>query len=154
MTITMSRKSGGERLYNGPGSTEFTVLDFWQWSASDILGNAMRGRFAEFIVACALKLESGVRTEWDAFDLCTAEGTRIEVKSASYIQSWHQSKHSSISSAFEPRWDGTLQRIVRQRPRAGKHRFMYSVCSTIRTSKRSIRSICPNGVFMCCRHLY
>ena len=95
--ITVARKTGAERLHNGPGITNFSVLDFWQWSASDLLSNAMRGRFAEFIVACAMGIEGGVRTEWDAYDLCTPNGTHIEVKSASYVQSWHQTKHSSIS---------------------------------------------------------
>jgi hypothetical protein len=95
--ISFARKTGTERLHTGGAITKISVMDFWQWSASDLLSNAMRGRFAEFIVACALELEGGVRTEWDAFDLRTAEGTRIEVKSASYIQSWHQTKHSSIN---------------------------------------------------------
>ena len=90
--ITVSRKTGAEQLRNGADSDHFSILDFWQWSASDILGNAMRGKFAEFVVACALGLEGGVRTEWDAYDLCTLECTPIEVKSSAYIQSWRQTK--------------------------------------------------------------
>jgi hypothetical protein len=40
---------------------------------------------------------AGIRNEWDAFDLKTSSGIRIEVKSAAYIQSWHQKKLSAVS---------------------------------------------------------
>jgi hypothetical protein len=73
-------------------------MDFWRWSASDLLSNATRGRFAEFIVARALDVPlDQVRDEWGAYDLLTPEGTRVEVKSAAYIQSWHQTRPSIIS---------------------------------------------------------
>jgi hypothetical protein len=49
------------------------------------LGNANRGRLAEYIVARALGLGVGdVRNEWDVVDLVTSTGTKIEVKSAAY----------------------------------------------------------------------
>ena len=38
-----------------------------------------------------------LRDEWGAFDLTTAEGLKVEVKSAAYLQSWYQSRLSSIS---------------------------------------------------------
>ncbi len=38
-----------------------------------------------------------LRAEWDAVDLTTPDGIRIEVKSAAYIQSWHQVRESTIS---------------------------------------------------------
>jgi hypothetical protein len=38
----------------------------------------------------------GVRREWVAFDLVTVDGIRVEVKSAAYIQSWHQEHLSPI----------------------------------------------------------
>ncbi len=64
-----------------------TVKDFWQWSASDLIGTVMRGVLAEFLVAHALGIDKeGFRVEWDAFDLgtCAADGSRlkVEVKSA------------------------------------------------------------------------
>ena len=56
-----------------------------------------RGRLAEFIVATALEIDvSGVRNEWDAFDLKTPSDIKIEVKSAALVQSWYQSRLSDI----------------------------------------------------------
>jgi len=74
-----------------------TLLDFWIWSASDLVSNTTRGILAEFIVASALgiNLES-IRDEWGAYDLQTQDGITVEVKSAAYIQSWRQQKLSKI----------------------------------------------------------
>jgi len=44
-------RSGGERL-------PFGMEDFWRWSASDLLSNALRGVLAEFIVARALGIDT------------------------------------------------------------------------------------------------
>lgn len=75
----------------------FTVRDFWQWSSSDLVGNALRGLVAEFLVARAAGVCSAVRSEWDAFDVMTPSGVRVEVKSAAYLQSWAQRAESAIS---------------------------------------------------------
>lgn len=90
-------KTGSEPLHANGQNVGVSLLDFWRWSASDLLSNATRGRLAEFIVAVALGTPvNGVRDEWGAYDLLTPEGIRVEVKSAAYIQSWHQRKPSSI----------------------------------------------------------
>jgi len=84
------------------------MLGFWQWSASDLVSNATRGVLAEFIVASALGIPlDGVRDEWGAFDLTTPDGVSVEVKSAAYIQSWHQSGYSKITFGVRPTrgWD-------------------------------------------------
>jgi hypothetical protein len=49
----------------------------------------MRGVLAEYIVALAMGIdtEEGVRREWDAYGLVLGDGTKVEVKSAAYIQS-------------------------------------------------------------------
>lgn len=76
-----------------------TLQEFWRWEFSDILSNATRGIFTEFIVAKALDCDlsiSTIRDEWDAHDLTTAEGLRIEVKSSAYLQSGEQEKLSTI----------------------------------------------------------
>jgi hypothetical protein len=67
----------------------------------------MRGILAEFIVASALDLLDKPRIEWNAYDLITQNGTRIEVKSSSYLQSWLQYGYSSISFDIRPTlaWD-------------------------------------------------
>ncbi|MEE4025052.1 hypothetical protein V1Y59_18345 [Gordonia sp. PKS22-38] len=73
-----------------------TVDDFWSWSSSDLLSNALRGMLAEYIVGVALGcVDHRIRLEWDAFDLKTDDGTTIEVKSTAYLQSWGVTKPSS-----------------------------------------------------------
>jgi hypothetical protein len=94
----ISRKSGRERFRDGSKELDFDVLSFWQWSASDLLSNATRGIVAEYLVARALNADpEGARDEWAAYDLRTKDGTKIEVKSAAYLQSWYQGKLSRIS---------------------------------------------------------
>jgi hypothetical protein len=73
------------------------LLDFWEWSSSDLVSNVTRGRLAEYLVHRAVDTrEQTVRSEWDAFDLTTPEGIRVEVKSAAYIQTWHQHQLSKV----------------------------------------------------------
>ena len=96
--IIQQPRTGIEPLHSDGQNLGVSVLDFWRWSASDLLSNATRGRFAEFIVARALDIPlDQVRDEWGAYDLLTPECIGVEVKSAAYIQSWHQSKPSIIS---------------------------------------------------------
>jgi hypothetical protein len=83
-------------------------LDFWRWSVSDILSNATRGRFAEFVVGTAVGLNpKNLRDEWDSYDLTTDNGIKIEIKSSAYIQSWNQKRFSAISFSIKPAryWD-------------------------------------------------
>lgn len=96
--VTPRPHTGEERMHLSGRSTDLTVLDFWRWTASDLLSNATRGRLAEFIVASALGIAfDNVRDEWGAFDLLTPEGIKVEVKSAAYIQSWYQRALSLIT---------------------------------------------------------
>src|SRR5438309_8612988 len=94
--LPLNRKTGDEPFRSGDAQLNFTLLDFWGWTASDRVSNSARGVLAEFIVARALGLDTGVRTEWQAFDLETASGKKIEVKSAAYVQSWGQNELSKI----------------------------------------------------------
>jgi hypothetical protein len=106
--ITPTFKSGNERLFLNEVPMDFSLLDFWRWSVSDILSNATRGRFAEFIVATATHIDvCTVRDEWSAFDLITPEGIKLEIKSAAYLQSWYQKALSKIlfSTRRSLAWD-------------------------------------------------
>lgn len=94
--IQVGRKSGDERFMRNGQPLEATLLGFWRWSASDLVSNATRGVLAEYIVASALGIAEGVRAEWDAFDLRTRSGIKLEVKSAAYLQSWFHRKLSTI----------------------------------------------------------
>ena len=105
--IEVKRKTGREPFHKNGVSLGFDLQGFWQWSGSDLVGNAMRGVLAEYIVASALGVADGIRTEWDAYDIQTQDGTRVEVKSGAYIQSWDQEKLSTIQFGIQPTlgWD-------------------------------------------------
>ncbi|MFD0049429.1 hypothetical protein ACFVHQ_08865 [Actinomycetes bacterium NPDC127524] len=91
------KKNGEERFLLRNTETDMRLLEFWQWNQSNLLSNALRGTLAEFIVAKAVTATNKIRIEWDAFDLLTPAGIKIEVKSAAYLQSWQQTKNSNIS---------------------------------------------------------
>ena len=80
--LNVGRKTGEESSRRGGEGLGATLIDFWRWSASDLVSNAARGVLAEHVVAGALGPADGVRTEWDAFDLPTRDGIKIGVKSA------------------------------------------------------------------------
>ena len=101
--IRTERKTGNEPFLG----MEKTLLDFWAWAHSDIAGNAERGKIAEYIVSCALGSNAEHRVEWDAVDITTPEGIKVEVKSSAYLQTWHQDRFSSIQFGIAPKraWD-------------------------------------------------
>lgn len=101
-------KSGEEHFAYGKALLPFALIDFWRWSTSDLIANTTRGALAEFIVSKALGIDSkAVREEWAPWDFTTPEGTKVEVKSAAYIQSWHQKRPTKISfsTAKTLAWD-------------------------------------------------
>lgn len=100
--LPQSRRNGDEPFHDVGRTLGFTVGDFWSWSSSDLLSNALRGRVAEFLVAKALGVDEGVRNEWDAFDLTSKTGVTIEVKSSAYVQSWAQRGPSRPSFGIAP----------------------------------------------------
>lgn len=111
--LHLSLKSGNENFIFENQNLNFSLLDFWRWSVSDILSNATRGILAEFIIAKALDTDiANIRNEWDAYDLLTPEKIKVEVKSSAYLQSWEQTKHSDISfstRATKP-WDWSIDK--------------------------------------------
>lgn len=117
--IAVKRKSGTELFHRNGKPLDFDLLSFWQWSASDLLSNATRGILAEYIVARAVGDPDTTRTEWDPFDAITEHGIRVEVKSAAYIQSWHQDKFSRITFSTRPtlKWDSNTNSLSEERKR-------------------------------------
>jgi hypothetical protein len=106
--IVTKRKTGAEKFRSAATELDFTLLDFWQWEASDLVSNTNRGRLAEFIVARALGMgKTDMRHEWDEVDLRTEANIKIEVKSAAYIQTWYQKQLSPIGFIVPPKlgWD-------------------------------------------------
>lgn len=105
--IKTEKKTGQEPFIFNEKNLPENVLSFWQWSSSELAGNALRGVLAEFIVASAIDSLKKPREEWDAYDLVTKQGLKIEVKSSAYLQSWQQEKLSKISFGIKP--TGTSQ---------------------------------------------
>ena len=103
------RRLGTEQFHADGQPLGPTLLEFWQWCSSDLASNALRGVLAEFLVASALGVAQGMRTEWDAYDLTAPSGAKVEVKSAAYLQSWVQARLSAIVFGIQPTigWDAS-----------------------------------------------
>ena len=126
--INIKVKSGQEQLTSNGSTIGIKLIDFWKWSVSDLISNATRGRLAEFIVASALGIDmENVRDEWSAYDLISPEGIKIEVKSAAYIQSWHQRDFSKINFSIKTAryWDRSTNV---QHPTPSRHSDFYVFC--------------------------
>ncbi|MFP5265579.1 MAG: hypothetical protein ACLGJB_27130 [Blastocatellia bacterium] len=100
--LRITKKTGSEHFHRGGHPLEPTLLEFWQWFASDLTNNVLRGVLAEYIVAKALGIADGLRESWSPYDLITPSGIKIEVKSAAYLQSWFHKKLSIISFGIGP----------------------------------------------------
>ena len=119
--ITLSPKTGEEYLFFNEKNIEKNLIDFWKWSVSDLLSNATRGTFAEFIVATAVGINfNKIREEWSAYDLVTDSRIKIEIKSFAYLQSWNQKDYSKIIFSIKEShyWDSdsNKQSINKYRP--------------------------------------
>lgn len=117
--LIVTRKTGDEPLHDAGRPLGPALIDFWRWSASDLINNTTRGILAEYLVASALDLATGVRSTWDAHDLTTATGLRIEVKSSAYVQAWAQKSLSKItfSIAETQAWDALTGTFGHERKR-------------------------------------
>jgi hypothetical protein len=89
--------SGEEEFRFQGTSLGFNLLDFWRWSASDVLNKTIRAQIAEYLVARAVNAQQQVLDVGSPFDVLDPQGIRIEVKSAAYLQSWAQKRFSRIS---------------------------------------------------------
>lgn len=140
--IVATRKSGREPItYNGEPIGP-TLADFWGWSRSDLVENIARGVFAEFLVATALGVSvDGARDGWAAFDLTAPDGTKIEVKSSAYLQSWHQSAMSkvSFSTRLSHAYDPETNTIADERRRQAD---VYVFCLLAHTDKSTVDPLC------------
>jgi hypothetical protein len=96
------RRSGSEQFHADGKKLSSTLLEFWQWVDSDLVSNAIRGRLAEYLIAKDLGVADGIRSEWIAYDLTSKCGTKVEVKSAAYVQTWEQRRPSLISFDIRP----------------------------------------------------
>ena len=88
---------------------ERDLRGFLEWAYGDLLSNTIRPLVAEWLVAKALGQASQCRVEWASYDIKHGD-LRIEVKSAAYLQTWHnsESRPSVLSFDIAPRsesWD-------------------------------------------------
>ena len=85
------------------------VGNFRSWALGNLVDNATRGWFAEWLVGKALGIigDDDTRVEWDSVDLRDGEVT-IEVKTSGLSQSWNPMNRSTPSFKIPPRksaWD-------------------------------------------------
>ncbi len=109
VALPLQRRSGDEEFHEDHVAVGKNLSSYWQWSASDLLGNTERGRLAEYVVAIALDVAGGVRSGWEAYDIETSSGIRVEVKASAYVQTWGQKNLSKIIFGIRPTraWDPT-----------------------------------------------
>ncbi len=120
------RLTGQELFHIDGANTPATVCNFWSWAYSTLAANNLRGHLAEFIVASALGIANDKpRVEWDDCDL-EANGLRIEVKSAAYLQSWEQHQPSTISFSIAPsyNWDEN-QKTRKKNPERNSDAYVF-----------------------------
>ena len=120
--------------------TSFSIQDFWVWMASDVLNNTLRGTVAEYIVSQATEACASVRVEWDTVDITTPEGIKIEVKSAAYLQSWHQDRPSAISFGIAKKrpWDPETNQYGETRVRSAD---VYVFCLLTPKDGRNVKPL-------------
>ena len=85
------------------------IGSFQRWALGDLVDNANRGIFAEWLVGQALGVlaEGEARAEWTAFDLRYGD-TKVEVKASGLSQTWNPHRQSKPSFNIAPRtsaWD-------------------------------------------------
>lgn len=100
--LEVKQLEGGEHFRHRGIALPQNIADFWRWAYSNLAANNLRGHLAEFLVASDINAAKETRIEWDDYDLRTQSGIKIEVKSASFLQSWSQSKLSSITFGIAP----------------------------------------------------
>lgn len=67
-------------------------IEFWQYSYANFIDNRNRAALGEFIVAQSLGVTEPPLSSWEAYDMITDEGIKVEVKTSGYIQGWKQKK--------------------------------------------------------------
>ena len=138
--LKAQRKTGEEPFHASNYPTGFNLLSFWQWLASDLVDNALRGALAEYIVACDLGIADTTRPGWNAYDLITPEGIKVEVKSAAYLQSWKQTAPSKICFDIRPTigWDAATNIYGTERKRQAD---VYVFCLLAHADKATLNPL-------------
>jgi hypothetical protein len=113
-SIQLAFRESTDEFCLGGQATGARLDDFWRWAYSDLASNTNRGVVAEFIVAHAIGATHTPRDPWMEYDLLSRAGTKVEVKSAAYLQSWSDGRKSRIlfSNAPARQWSHNPVRLV------------------------------------------
>jgi len=125
--IKPTRKTGRESFVVSGNAIGVSVADYWAWAFSDVVNNTERGKLAEFIVASALGVADGVRSTWEKYDL-SFMGRGVEVKSAAYVQAWHQKNRCRLFSASGQHGAGTRRLASMIPSKSDRRTCMFSAC--------------------------
>jgi hypothetical protein len=138
--LVVTPGTGDEPFMHQDKSIGADLFGFWRWAYSDLVSNATRGVLAEYIVGLALRcVEDGARVEWDKCDLRTPQGDSVEVKSAAYVQTWHQRALSNISFDITPtHGDAAVATVSAERKRQAD---VYVFCLLKHTDKATVRPL-------------
>ncbi len=92
--LPQARILGGHEPIDATGAA---LRDSRAWECSDLRTNTVRAQLAEYLVARAVGADVRPRVEWDAYDVLTPDGLRLEVKAGAYLQAWEQSTLSTVT---------------------------------------------------------
>ncbi len=100
--------TGNEHFIVNGEEISITMTDFWRWSHPDFLDSQRRTVLSKFIVASSIGL-SDFRPQdkggmGKPYDLLTEDGYRVQIDSASYLQSDDGENPSHISFSV-PSWN-------------------------------------------------
>jgi hypothetical protein len=140
--LEVSRKSGDEQFSVNERLAGFDLLEFWRWSASDLVDNTARGILAEFLVAKALGINTQrPRVSWAVWDLdwemMPGLTLAIEVKSSAYVQCWGQKTLSTVQFVVPPRRAFDAENNVLDDV-AARHAHVYVFALLAHRDKRTI----------------
>lgn len=139
-SIQAARLPGAEPIKDEHGRQISSLNNFWEWAYSNTVDNAQRGVLAEYLVACALGVAGGVRTNWEKYDLLTPEGISVEVKASGYIQNWYQKKLSTATFSIQPTlaWDEKTATYATEKTRQAD---VYVFCLHKHTEQESVNPL-------------
>lgn len=103
----------------------FDKTEFWKYAYSNFKDNTIRSALAEYIVASAVNVYTPPETGWEAYDILTNDGIKVEVKASGYVQAWEHNKHSTPTYDIEKKHDSHLNQ---QNGKKSRHADVYVFC--------------------------
>lgn len=100
--------AGTEHFLANGEEMEITMNDFLRWSYPNFLTSERRNALSLFVVASSLGLSKDCPSDtmvWKPYDILTGDGYRLQVSSASYLQSMDEEHPDFISFEVLKPWD-------------------------------------------------